>query len=383
MSGYVTITVEGFFTERFINSCFASDIIVSNLKREKSTYLSMKIRVQDFKKIRKIAKNTKCKVRITKKSGIPILISKYKKRKIFIALVVLFAIFIFILTRFIWNIDIIGAENINKDEILSLLAENGIEVGKLKNNLEIEKTINKIRMAREDISWIGIDIKGTNIIVKLNEADELPEVIDVNEVCNIVADKAGEISKIIVQQGTAKVAVGDTVEVGDMLVEGIMEGKYTGVREVHAMADIEIKKYAEKEKKENLVQDIEVKTGNEEKKIEIKLNKFKINFNKGVSKFKKYDTMVTTKKLKIFSNYYLPIEILKITNFETRQEHREYTVSELTEKLKLELEQELNEEIGIEDTTDIEENIEVEEEGQTLIVKLVYTLYEKIRHKRN
>jgi similar to stage IV sporulation protein len=383
MIGYVTITVEGFFTERFINSCFASDIFVSSLKREKSTYLTMKIRAQDFKKIRKIAKNTKCKVRIAKKSGIPILISKYKKRKIFIALVVLFVIFIFILTRFIWNIDIEGAENIDETEILSLLSENGIEVGKLKNGLDLEKTINKIRMEREDISWIGIDIKGTNVIVKLNEADELPEVIDINEVCDIVADKAGEISKIIVQQGTAKVAVGDEVEVGDILVEGIMEGKYTGIRDVHAMADIEIKKYAEKEEKENLVQDIEVKTGNEEKKIEIKLNKIKINFNKGVSKFKKYDTMVTTKKLKIFSNYYLPIEISKITNSEITLERKEYTESELIEKLKCELEQKLNEELGIEDTSNIEENLEVDNDGQTVSVKVIYTLYEKIRYKRN
>ena len=67
-------------------------------------------------------------------------------------------------------------------------------------------------MEREDISWIGIDIKGTNLIVKINEADKSPEVIDVNEVCNIVADKSGEISKLLVKQGTARVEVGDEVK---------------------------------------------------------------------------------------------------------------------------------------------------------------------------
>jgi len=160
-----------------------------------------------------------------------------------------------------------------------------------------------------------------------------------------------------------------------------MEGKFTGTRGVHAMADIEIKKYAEKEGKENLVQEIEIKTGNEEKRVEINFHKFKINFNKRVSKFEKYDTIVTTKKLKFFSNYYLPIEVSKITNLETKLEHKEYTVPELTEKIKLELEQKLNEELNLNNSDDIEENLEVNVEGQEVYVKLIYTMYDKIGTK--
>lgn len=380
-TGFVSITVEGFFTERFINACFSNGILLSELKREKSTYLRVKISAKDFKKIKKIARNTKCKVKIEKKSGIPILLNKYRKRKIFAGFIVFFAIFIFILTRFIWNIEIVGGENVNKEDILALLSENGIEIGKRKSELALEKAINKIRMQRADISWIGIDIKGTNVIVKINEADKSPDVVDVNEVCNIIADKAGEISKLIVHQGTARVAVGDKVEVGDLLVEGVMEGKYTGSREVHAMADIEVKKYAEKEEKQSLVQDVEVKTGNEEKKIEIKLNKFTINFNKRLSKFEKYDTIRVTKKLKLFSNVYMPIEISKITNLETRLEHKEYTVEELTEKMKLDLENQLNEELEIQSSENIEKLIEVNNEGQMLHVKLIYIMYEKIGTK--
>lgn len=285
------------------------------------------------------------------------------------------------ITRFVWNIEIIGGENINQDEIKSLLTENGIEIGKRKKEFNLEKTINKIRMEREDISWIGIDIKGTNLIVKINEADKSPEIIDVNEVCNIVADKDGEISKLIVKQGTARVAVGDTVKVGDLLVEGVMEGKYTGNREVAAMADIEVKKHVEKEEKQNLVQNIETKTGNEEKKIEIKFHKFKINFNKRLSNFEKYDTIITTKKLKFFSNYYLPIEVSKITNLETKQEHKKYTVPELTDKMKLELEEKLIEELGLENLDSEQENLEVEVQGEEVYVKLIYNMYEKIGTK--
>ena len=380
-TGFVNISVEGFFTERFINSCFSNAIFLWDLKRENSTYLKVKISVKDFKKIKKIARITKCKVKIENKKGLPILMHKYRKRKIFLIAILVIAIFIFALSRFIWNIEIIGGNNIKEDEIRSLLSENGIEIGKRKGDFNLEKAINKIRMAREDISWIGIDIKGTNLIVKINEADKSPEIIDVNQVCNIIADKEGEISKLIVKQGTARVTVGDKVKIGDLLVEGVMEGKYTGNREVAAMADIEVKKRAEKEEKQKLVQDIEVKTGNEEKKIEIKFHKFKMNFNKRVSNFEKYDTIITAKKLKFFSNYYLPIEVSKITNLETKQEHKKYTVSELTDKIKLELEQKLCEELGLENLDEKHENFEVEVQGEEVYVKLIYDMCEKIGTK--
>lgn len=381
LTGFIDITVEGFFVERFINSCFSNNIFLWNLRREKSTYLKLKISVKDFKKIRKIARNTKCKVKIEKKSGVPIVLNKYRKRKMLLISMVVIAIFIFISTRFIWNIEIVGTENINNDEIISVLNENGIEVGMRKGKIELEKVINKVRLQRDDISWIGIDIKGTNLIVRINEADKAPEVVDKAEVCNIVADRDAIISSIVVHNGTARVNVGDTVKKGDLLVEGIMEGKYTGVRQVHAQADIMAKIYHEKEEKSTLVQEIETKTGNEEKKIEIKVNKFKINFNKRLSNFEKCDTIVTTKKVRFFSNYYLPIEISKITYLETKSETIQYTVEELVQKIKEKLQHELDEELNLTNKDNVEEQLEVDVQGETVNVKLIYIIQERIGTK--
>ena len=54
---------------------------------------------------------------------------------------------------------------------------------------------------------------------------------------------------------------------------------------------------------------------------------------------------------------------------------------ELTEKMKLELEQKLNEELGLESADNIEKNTEVNVEGQEVYVKLIYIMYEKIGTK--
>ena len=92
-----------------------------------------------------------------------------------------------------------------------------------------------MRLKRNDISWMGIDIKGTNVIVKIVKAHEKPEIVDISEYCNIVAKKGGVITKIVAQNGTALVNVGDTVQKGDVLIEGKIEGKYTESRKVHSL----------------------------------------------------------------------------------------------------------------------------------------------------
>ena len=65
--GYVRITVEGYYIERFINICTTSKILIWNLKREKGVRLYLNIGIKDFFEAVKIAKKLKCKVKITQK----------------------------------------------------------------------------------------------------------------------------------------------------------------------------------------------------------------------------------------------------------------------------------------------------------------------------
>ena len=131
-AGYVNLAIEGFFIERFINICRSKNIILQDLHRENNSYIKAKILKSDFKVIRHIAKRTKCKVKIERKLGIPFLINKYRKRKIFAVAFLVIAISIFALTKFIWNIEVVGNENISREEIINLVSEYGIKVRKIK-----------------------------------------------------------------------------------------------------------------------------------------------------------------------------------------------------------------------------------------------------------
>ena len=344
--GYVRVSIEGYYIERFINICTINKLLIWNLKRDKGTKLYLNIGIEDFYKAVKISKKLKCKIKIIRKNGIPFVINKYKKRKVFLGTLVFIILLIGISTNFIWNISIVVDGSEQLENIENDILEAGIKVGMKKSEVNIQETINKIRFKRNDISWMGIEIKGTNVIVKVVKSAEAPEVIDEKDYSNIIATKSATITKIIAQNGTAKVKNGDKVEEGQILIQGVMEGKYTGNRYVHSLGEVEgIVEYTKSEKIPLKFTE-KVKTGNKETKIRIKINNFQINFYKTLSKFKIYDTIEKEKKFKIFSNLYLPISITKITVEELENVQMEYSIEKATEIGTEKLEQKLEQEIG-------------------------------------
>ena len=239
--GYVSIVVEGYFIERFINICNNQKIFLWNMQRKHSTIIKVNIGIKDFKRIKNIAQKTKCRVKIQEKKGMPFILHKYKKRKIFAIFFILLIFAVITLSNFIWNIEVTGNDKISSEEILRDLEENNFKIGTTKINLNTKRIIDKVRLKRDDLAWMGIEIKGTNAIVKVVEADLKPDIIQEQEYCNIVATKDAMIVKISAQNGIAVVKEGDIVTKGTILVQGWLEGQFTGIHYVHANGEVQAK----------------------------------------------------------------------------------------------------------------------------------------------
>lgn len=375
--GYVMVEVEGYYIERFMNICRKQRVTIWNLKRDKSVRLKLNIRAKEFKQICQIAKRTNCKVKIKKKKGIPFLIHRYQKRKFFFLLLIIFILLLVGSSQFVWNVEMQEEqgrilENIEKD-----IEEAGLKTGKWKANIDTKEIINKVRLKRQDIAWMGIELKGTNAIVKLVKADEKPDIINEDDYCNIVSDKTGVITKINAQNGTANVKEGDVVKQGEVLINGWMEGKYTGMRYVHAKGQIQAKVWYTKHKKIKYNATEKEETGNIENQYEIKFNNFKINLHKKLSKFKIYDTIETESKFKLFSDFYLPISIVKKTNKELQEVEKNYEVEEAKNLGIQELQQELEQEIQDKEKI-VNKNINTYEHEDGVDVYVTYEVLEEI-----
>ena len=375
--GYIRISVEGYYIERFINICRNRRIIIWNIKRDKQVKLELNIGIKDLKEISKIAKQTKCRIKILKKKGMPFIFNRYRKRKIFVGLFLLIIVLLGISSNFIWNIDIQAEENQYFENINEDIKNAGLEIGKLKSKLNTKEIINKVRLEREDIAWIGIELKGTNAIVKLVKSTSKPEIIDENDYCSIVSDKKGVITKINAQNGSIAVKVGDTVNIGTTLINGWMEGKYTGMRYVHAKGEIQAKVWYTKNKKILYNATETRETGNLENKYKLKLNNFVINLSKRLSKFKIYDTIDTEKKFRLYSDFYLPISVIKTTNKEIVEEQKNYTVEEAKNIGVQQLEEELKSQINDQEKI-VNEIVSTYEKEEGLEVYVTYEVLENI-----
>ena len=343
--GYIRISIEGYYIERFINICRNNKIAIWNLKRDKNVKLELNVGIKDLKRVAKIAKKTKCKMRITKKKGLPFLFNRYKKRKLFFAFLIAIIIILAISSNFIWNIQIIEEDKDTMENLYQDVIDSGLTIGTMKSKINTKDIINKVRLKRDDIAWMGIELKGTNAIVKVVKATAKPDIIDDEDYCNIVSDKQGIITKISAQNGTIAVKVGDTVNVGTTLINGWMEGKYTGIRYVHAKGEIQAKVWHTKSKKIPYNTTERTETGKIENKYKIKINNFEINLSKRLSKFEIYDTIVMENKFKIFSDFYLPISLIKTTNKEVKEEQKNYEIEEVKNLGIEQLQDELNNEI--------------------------------------
>ena len=156
-----------------------------------------------------------------------------------------------------------------------------------------------------------------------------------------------------------------------------MEGKYTGIRYVHAKGDIEAKVWYTKSKKIMYNTTERKKTGEQENKYKIKINNFEINLSKRVSKFQIYDTIDEEKKFKLFSDFYLPIMIIKTTNKEVIEETKKYEIEEAKNLGIQELEEELDK--NITDMTKIvNKNINAYEKEDGIEVYVTYEVLENI-----
>lgn len=241
IKGVIVVQIEGYFTERFINLCKINNIKIWDVRNIVSGVIRFKIDIGEFKKLKPIAKKTKCKVTIKEKEGLYFTFYKYRKRKIFALLTMVLLIISILFSTFIWKIEITGNTYLTNEEIISALKNSGIYIGKNKTFINKKDVISDMRVAIPDLSWIGIELDGTKATVKIVEKTKIDEKNMQQNVCgNIVADKSGIITKIIPENGTALLKAGSYAEEGNILIEGVIYSKLMDPEYVTAKGIVKI-----------------------------------------------------------------------------------------------------------------------------------------------
>ncbi len=330
LKGYVRIEVKGPFPSRFINLANMKGLGIWDIKRMGENLFCLSISVADFKRLKNILRKTNTRVHILKKTGLPFLLHRYRKRAGLYIGALLFTVIVFLMSAFVWQVDVSGNSRISEAQILNALNQSGFYEGVLKSRVNLRSVRQNVRALIPEISFIELNIKGAKAYVVVTEREEAPEVVDENSPCNLIASRSAKIERTEVTAGQPLVKAGDTVKEGQLLVSGIIDSNEVGYFLVHSTGRI----YASSEYTLSVECPYETtvykRTGSFIQKKRLRLFNFYINlyFGGGIE-YAFYDKIIRIEEAKI-GEYVLPVE-LETTTYYEKLEHKSVSSKEACE----------------------------------------------------
>lgn len=223
---------------QFVDGCVKMDIPLRDLHCEDENTIMFRMRARDFKRMKPIARRTGSRMHVTGRAGLPFKTARLRGRFIFAAGGLFLFLSFFLMTSFIWRIEVVGAETIDERAIERNLAELGISRGALIYGVNISKIVNEMRLRFPALSWFTVNIRGSRAEVLLRERVEPPKIVPANVPCDIIAAKSGVITEMRVYKGEQAAFEGHTVSKGQILVRGHSVTSNGVERFLHSSADV-------------------------------------------------------------------------------------------------------------------------------------------------
>ena len=355
--GYIRIRITGYSTERFLNACSHRGIILWGLEPKGRAY-EMNISIPGFRKLKPIIRKTGTKVSIVERFGLPFFLHKYRKRKMFFAGALLFAALIFLMSRYIWNIDIKGNLTYTDETLLKFLKTREVENGMRVSEVDSARIVKDIRKEYDDIIWVSASIQGTRLIIQVKEnedtipaMDEAAENPDQEKPTDIVADRDCVITRIVPRNGIPMVSEGAEVKTGDVLVSGqvpVMDDAGTVIAYQYHESDADIQGRTVIEYQDEMDLGYEEKEYYYDKKTHLplekneyflKLGRYTLEFGNIRNQYRAWEMYGYEKQLCIAENFYLPISYGKKTARPYESGEIKYSKKELQQRLSRKFQQ--------------------------------------------
>lgn len=239
--GSVSLFLSGLNLERFINKLTANGVVILKFKRISYSKAECEIYDKDLTLFSLLASENKIELTQKKYNGFLNFLVFFKVHfglLIGFGLCCVFSLFVF--TR-VWKVEVFCEENV-KQEVVKLLEEKGVSVGKSINNIDANELQKYLLLNGENLSLVSITKRGTSLIINVKEKNISSVITQAFE--PLVSRYGGVVEKINLTQGTLNVRVGDVIKSGDVLVEPyILNGEKK--LEIEPKAEITIKTWCE------------------------------------------------------------------------------------------------------------------------------------------
>lgn len=368
--GFITIKIYGDNAEQILNKASKNNVEIWNLKYKNQSIIG-NISVKNFYKLRKLKRGTKCKIKILKKHGIIFKIKKHKKRTGILIGLIFFGLILYMLSNYVWIINVEGNVKLSTTEIVSSCKKIGIYEGINKKMINSKYDSQRLQLTQKGIAWCSMNVEGCVLTVNLSES-EVSDKEERQTPSNLKASIEGKIKKIDTTSGDVVVKVGDTVSKGDLLVSGIIQNMSSTLF-VHSEGNIIAETKRVFSAKGDYTQETTYETGKiTNRKI---LNIFGIKIPLYLGNIKKENiNSIKMKNIKIF-NKKIPVKITQQQYIFTKTEKITYDKNKLEELLYNDIKNQVNS-FDLISANEIKRDIVYTEAG--ILMKIEYACEENI-----
>lgn len=241
LRGYIVFSLCGAFPERFLNLINKRGIRNWDFVPSENGYVG-KMFLSDYLRIRPVARKASVKLKAKKREGLPFFIKKYKRRKGLLFGAIAAILILVLMSQFVWDIKVVGAEELSSVKLNQALDESGFKVGMFKSQVNISDIERQVMLKVPEVRWISINMLNNVATVEIKQQSKPPKMKKKTYPCNIVASADGVITDIVVSNGTCEVKRGSAIAQGQLMVNSavaIGEDKKKYVHsEARIMADV-------------------------------------------------------------------------------------------------------------------------------------------------
>ncbi len=170
--------------------------------------------------------------------GIVCRLRKYRARWGFAAGFVLFCLMLWVMSLFVWSVDIENLPEKYAVSVTDLLYDEGIRVGVLGTSIDGEMLELTLEEKLPQFDMIKVSRMGCRARVQFDAAVPVHQKAENDSPCDLIAKESGQIVSATASKGTIFVRQGDIVVPGDVLISGVFDSLGESIVMVHATGNV-------------------------------------------------------------------------------------------------------------------------------------------------
>lgn len=238
LRGQVTGRVESGFPERVLNLCAEYGVRFWDLRWESAAAFTFTLTRRDWKRLRRLTARLDCDLTAVGWRGTPFFLGRMRRRYGLWITFGLCALALFLGSFYLWDIEIQGNERVPDHVILRALEDHGVGFGAFGYGVNSPTLRNDLLLDVPELSYIAVNVRGCRAYVQVRERVQPPEIISKQRPGNTVAAKDALVTAIWPLDGEKQVLPGTMVKAGQLLISGVVDSGYGGVRYLRGMGEV-------------------------------------------------------------------------------------------------------------------------------------------------